>query len=78
MKSSKLTTKYQATIPKEIRNLLKLKPGDEISFAVTSDNTVIIKKTKQFDKAYIQALNSTLSEWESEYDEEDYRHLQNL
>lgn len=78
MKSSKLTSKYQATIPKDIRKLLHLKPGDAITFQIGEDNAVIIRKTKSFDEAYLQALTNTLSEWESEYDEEDYKHLQNI
>ena len=34
LKMSKLTEKYQATIPAEVRSALKLQKGDSISFEV--------------------------------------------
>jgi len=78
MKSSKLTIKFQATIPKDVRKSLKLKAGDTIVFEVIDDKTVILKKAKPFDKEYLKALKHTLSEWESKYDEEDFKNLQNI
>ena len=78
MKSSKLTSKFQATIPKNIRKALKLKSGDSIIFEVLSNGTVVMRKARAFDKEYLQALKNTLSEWESEYDEEDFRNLQDI
>jgi len=78
MKSSKLTTKYQTTIPKEIRDILHLKPGDAVTFHIGENNTIVLKKSKNFDKAYMQALTSTLNEWESKDDEENFKHLQDI
>lgn len=37
---SKLTSKGQTTIPKSIRDALKLKPGDRIEFTIIGDNRV--------------------------------------
>ena len=34
MKSSKITSKYQETIPKDVRKQLKLQAGDSITFEV--------------------------------------------
>ncbi len=72
MKFSKLSTKFQATIPKEIRDFLDLKSGDSIAFQILDNNNIVIKKTKNFDKAYMQALNQTLSEWASEADDKTF------
>lgn len=38
-----LTRKGQATIPKEIRDRLALKPGDRMTFTVMPDATVIMR-----------------------------------
>jgi antitoxin PrlF len=76
--NSKLTSKYQATIPKKIGDALRLKAGDSITFQVLKNGTVIIKKSKSFDKEYLEILNNTLNEWASKYDEEDYQHLQHI
>jgi len=73
---SKLTSKYQATIPKKIRETLELNSGDTIAFQITESGVVILKKSKPIDKVYLQALNDTLSEWQSEEDERSYKHLQ--
>ena len=78
MSSSKLTSKFQATIPKEIRDLLKLKTGDTIIFKIIDGKTIVLKKAKPFDKEYLKAVQNTLTEWESEEDEEAYKHLQDI
>lgn len=78
MRSSKLTSKYQATIPEEIRKSLKLKAGDTILFEVLPGGTIVLKKAKAADKEYLEALAKTLDEWDSKYDEEEFKHLQAL
>jgi antitoxin PrlF len=40
MSSSTLTRKGQTTIPKDIRERLRLKPGDKINFVVHEDGSV--------------------------------------
>ncbi|HLC07621.1 MAG TPA: type II toxin-antitoxin system PrlF family antitoxin [Candidatus Babeliales bacterium] len=75
MSNSKLTSKFQATIPQDIRATLKLKAGDQIIFEITKDNQVIIKKAMPRDIAYLKALESTLNEWNSKNDDEDYYDL---
>lgn len=75
MSNSKLTSKFQATIPQDIRATLKLKAGDQILFEVTKDQQVIIKKAMPKDLVYLKSLESTLSEWNSMNDDEDYSDL---
>lgn len=43
---TKITTKFQAVIPKEVRNLLDLKQGDYVVYEVDEKNKVSIKKGK--------------------------------
>lgn len=71
---STLTTKYQATIPAEIREQLDLHAGDKIAFE-HKDGKVYIIKLQPFDLAYHQALESTLSEWNSKEDDEAFHDL---
>ena len=74
--TSKLTTKYQATIPEKIRGILDLHPGDSVVFEVAKDEKVFIRKATPIDYEFAQALEGTLvSEWLSEYDEEAYGDL---
>jgi antitoxin PrlF len=72
--TSKLTKKYQATIPQPVRNLLQLEAGDAIAFEIDG-NDVHIRKAGPLDLAFASALEGTLSEWNSEADEEAYRDL---
>ena len=74
MKASKLTSKYQATVPKEIREFLHLKSGDGIVWEI-ENNSVVIKKIHKLDLEWHQSLESTLSEWSSEADDEAYKSL---
>ena len=75
MSNSKLTSKFQATIPQDIRTILNLKAGDQINFEITKDKKIVIKKAMPADIAYLKALESTLNEWNSENDDEDFHDL---
>ncbi len=76
MKSSKskLTSKYQTTIPQEVRELLLLKKGDEVIFEI-ENGQVVLRKATALDLEYLSSVASTLSEWNSENDEEAYKDL---
>ncbi len=71
---SKLTKKYQATVPVAVRKKLKLKAGDTIAFDIDSD-IVKLRKATPIDVEFSSALVPTLSEWESPNDEEAYNDL---
>jgi antitoxin PrlF len=74
-KPSKLTAKYQATIPKEIRTKLGLKAGDHIVFN-DQDGEITIAKVEGTDWQYLKAISPTLEpEWLSDADEEAYADL---
>ncbi|MEO1897122.1 MAG: type II toxin-antitoxin system PrlF family antitoxin [Cycloclasticus sp.] len=72
--TSKLTKKYQATIPEPVRKLLHLKMGDEIAFDIEKDG-VHLRRARAVDIAFTQSLENTLSEWMTENDEEAYSDL---
>lgn len=71
---STLTQKCQTTIPQEIRKFLHLHEGDRVGFEIIEDH-VVIKKILPLDIEFVQALESTLSEWSSKEDDEAYRDL---
>ena len=72
--TSKLTKKYQATVPEVVRKKLKLKAGDVIAFEIENE-TIKLRKARPVDIEFSSALVPTLSEWESENDEEAYGDL---
>ena len=43
MPSSRLTSKGQTTIPKEVREHLKVQSGDQIDFIIQPDGAVIVR-----------------------------------
>jgi AbrB family looped-hinge helix DNA binding protein len=45
-KSTRVTEKGQATIPKELREKYDLKPGDEVVWKETEDGIVVKKRTR--------------------------------
>jgi AbrB family looped-hinge helix DNA binding protein len=71
---SKLTKKYQATVPEVVRKKLNLAAGDTIAFEIDNDE-IKLRKARPIDLAFANALVPTLSEWESEHDEEAYSDL---
>lgn len=71
---SKLTKKYQATVPEAVRKKLKLNAGDVIAFEIDED-IIKLRKATPIDIEFSSALVPTLSEWESQHDEEAYSDL---
>ena len=74
LSSSKLTSKYQATIPEPVRKLLHLDAGDSLAFDISEDE-VRLRKANPIDLAFTQSIESTLEEWVSEADELAYHDL---
>jgi AbrB family looped-hinge helix DNA binding protein len=74
MLASKVTEKYQATIPNNIRHFLHLKKGDRVMFGI-EENKVILKKLPYTDYEYLDSLSNSLTEWLSSEDDEAYNDL---
>lgn len=72
--SSKLTSKYQATIPEAVRKAMHLRAGDIVAFDIDGDK-VSLRKATVVDMAFSKALEGTLDEWNSREDDEAYRDL---
>ncbi|MDJ0649741.1 MAG: AbrB/MazE/SpoVT family DNA-binding domain-containing protein [Xenococcaceae cyanobacterium MO_188.B19] len=72
--TSKVTQKYQATIPQAVREKLEIGKGDRIVFEIEEEK-VILKKISAPDWEYLESVSATLSEWSSEADEEAYSDL---
>jgi antitoxin PrlF len=76
MKTYKITSNFRITIPENIRDLLNIKIGDLITFKITKKKTIVIKRAASFfDTAFLKNLEPSLSEWNSENDNEDYKDL---
>ncbi len=72
--TSKLTKKYQATIPEPVRTALQLQAGDAVAFDIQG-NSIQLRKAQPIDLAYAQSLEGTLTEWATAEDEKSYRDL---
>lgn len=72
---SRLTSKGQATIPKAIREELKIRPGDRILFH-KRDGKVEISRAEPLDLEFAQAQEAGLSrEWLAAEDDAAYGEL---
>lgn len=74
---SKVTSKYQATIPAPIRKVLGLCQGDTVVFEASAGQ-VVLRRALPIDGEYLGALTPTLSEWDSPEDEAAYRDFEDL
>ena len=74
MLASRLTSKYQATVPEKVRKFLGLEKGDLVAFELKKGE-VRLKKLSPLDWQFAKSLESTFSEWDSPHDEEAYRDL---
>ena len=66
---SKVSAKGQTIIPREVRDQLKLKPGDTVRYRSTDDGILLDKATEAGDPF------AAFLEWSSEADEKAYRGL---
>ncbi len=69
--TSKLTSKYQATIPEPVRRLLGLTAGDVIAFDIEG-GAVRLRKAQPLDMAFTEGVEESLGEWLSDEDESAY------
>jgi len=74
LQTSKLTTKFQTTIPTSVRKVLQLKAGDMVWFEIDG-NEVKLRRATPLDLAFMQALEGTLSEWSSKADDRAFKDL---
>jgi len=74
MKTSRLSSKGQVTIPSEIRAALHLEAGDLVAYEM-KDGEAILRRAEPFDVAYHSAVSETLEEWGSVDDDEAFRDL---
>jgi antitoxin PrlF len=65
--TSRITSKGQTTIPREVRRKLSLRPGDVLVYELDQDE-VRVRKHSPIDVAYLRAVQTTLSEWDSPAD----------
>ena len=72
---SKITAKGQTTVPREVRNALKSKPGDLIAWEIEANGRVAVRRIQPLDVEYLQAVQGTLSEWHTAEDEKAYGKL---
>ena len=71
---SKLTAKAQTTVPKEVREALGVGPGDMLVYRIAKGK-VTLARAEKLDRAYLKALETTLSEWSSPEDAAAYDDL---
>ncbi len=71
---SKVTIKYQATIPRKVREFLGIKQGDTVAYDI-EDGEVKLRRASPLDLAYHGAVAATLTEWNSKADDDAYRDL---
>jgi antitoxin PrlF len=72
--TSKLTSKFQATVPLPVRKALHLKAGDLVGFEIEG-NEVRLRRATPLDLAFTQALEGTLSVWSSKEDDKAFKGL---
>ena len=56
MPTATITSKGQTTIPREVRDFLKLKPGDKLEFKVNADSHTVVLKAVNIDVSALKGI----------------------
>jgi len=70
----KITSKARTIVPKDVRGALGVKPGDMLVYRIAKE-TVTLARAEPIDRAYLQAVESTLTDWASAEDAAAYDKL---
>ncbi len=71
MITSKITSKAQTTIPRPVREALRVRTGDELAYKIERGRVIVTKATRMpADDPF-----ATFSEWASENDRRAYGDL---
>lgn len=73
--TAKVTRKFQTTIPKPVREALRVREGDSVLFELSSDGRVTLRRVEPLDVGFLESLEPSLGEWGSEHDEAAYADL---
>lgn len=68
---SKVTSKSQTVIPRDVRARLGLKPGDRVRYRITPKGVIIDKASRQMEDDPF----AVFTEWAGEEDEKAYGEL---
>ena len=72
---SKLTTKSQTTVPKEVPPHSVLKPGDMLVYRIAKGRVTLARAERRSTAPILKSLETTLSEWDSPEDAAAYDDL---
>ena len=71
---SRVSSKGQVTLPKQVRDAIGVGPGDAVTYDVVK-GVVTLRRLEPIDLAFHAAVESTLVEWNSREDDEAYGDL---
>lgn len=74
--TSKISSKAQTVIPREVREKLGLKTGDTLRYRYTEAGVVIERDVSEDDDAWCSIDPETFWEWGTAEDEAAFAHLQ--
>ena len=67
--AARITVKGQLTLPKSVRETLNVSKGDAVIFE-EKNGEIVIRKATALDVAWAKGIQTTLSEWEDEVDDD--------
>lgn len=71
MITSRLTSKAQTTVPQAVRAALRLRPGDELAYAIEDGRVILTRREAALRDDPFRAF----TEWDTDADREAYAGL---
>jgi len=71
---TKLTAKGQTTIPRQVRQALKVEAGDSVVLTVDGE-TVTLRRAEKLDPGFLRLATESFEDWNSPEAEDAFRDL---
>jgi antitoxin PrlF len=75
MLMAKVSSKGQVVLPKEIRERLKIKPGDTVAFVATDEGGALVRRIDPLDAAFLRLASESFDDWNHPEAERAFRDL---
>ena len=72
---TRLSPRGQIAIPRRVCQIIGLEPGDLVSVEIADNDSILIRRVEEYDRAYNLTLSESFDAWAAETQREAFSEL---